>query len=427
MTHTKPWLICAIAAITLAALVPAATAASSGTFNDYVKERPYGNPKDTTIRKAPDGYSVFFIETIGRHGARSLVDDDEEQDALEVWADAKAKGALTDTGKTLARDIKRFQDAEREIGYGRLSGLGRDEMRGIGRRTADNYRSFFSSVRKKSEKISTVTSDITRTKQSASSLVDGLEGGLGASLDSVLGKPIEARELLRFSNETSSTGKAIVDRSRRWASVRSDAKHALGASYKRSFVDGLDDPVEAALDLYKLYVTAPGMQKETNISFARYVPRDDRSTLSYVSDLATYYRYGPGVKGETNTFAKARPLLKDFFEHLDDRIDGGSKAAIFHVGHGETTMPFAALIKAPRSHVQTPSNEVFRRDRNPWRGAIAGRLSGNIEWTALRNKDRKVLVTMRYNEDPVPFHSGCTPYKKGSYFYRVSELKNCLG
>ena len=57
----------------------------------------------------------------------------------------------------------------------------------------------------------------------------------------------------------------------------------------------------------------------------------------------------------------------------------------------------------------------------------AGKLGGNIEWTAFRDKDHKVLVTMRYNEKPVPFHSECTPYKKDSYFYRVSELKGCLG
>ena len=427
MSHVKSWLICVFAAFTLAALVTAVPSASAGSSDVYVKERTYGNPKDTTIRKTPDGYSVFFIETIGRHGARSLVDDGEEQDALELWAAAKAKGALTDTGKTLARDIKDFQAAEREIGYGRLSGLGRDEMRGIGRRTADNYPSFFSSVRKKSETVSTVTSDVTRTKQSASSLVDGLEDGLGKALGSRLGKPVEAQDLLRFSNTTSSAGKAMVEKARNRSSARDHAKHVLEASYKRSFVDKIDNPVYAALDLYKLYITAPGMAKETDITFARYVPQEDRETLSYLSDLATYYKYGPGVKGETNSFAKARPLLKDFFGHLDDRIGGGKKAAIFHVGHGETTMPFAALIKAPGSHKQTPKGEVFSRDTNPWRGAVAGRLSGNIEWTALRNKDGRVLVTMRYNEDPVPFHSGCTPYKGGSYFYRVSELKNCLG
>lgn len=427
MSHVKPSQICAVATFTLAALVSVAPTASAGSGDDYAKETPYGNPSDTSVRKAPDGYSMFFIETVGRHGSRALVDAQPEESVLRTWRAAEKKKALTDTGATLARDIQRFQAAEREIGYGRLSGLGRQEMHGIGRRTGDNYRSFFASVRKKSEKIATVTSEVTRTKQSASSLRDGLETGVGRSLDSQLAKPVEADKLLRFSNQTSSAGQAMVEKVHSRASVRDHAKHLLGASYKRWFVDSIDDPVDAALDLYKLYITAPGMQKETAITFARYVPTDDRETLSYATDVESFYRYGPGVRGETNTFSKARPLLKDFFEALSRRIEGSSTAAVFRVGHGETTMPFAALIRAPGSNVQMPKGEPFSRDRNPWRGSVAGRLGGNIEWTAFRNKDRRILVTMRYNEVPVRFNSGCSPYKKDSYFYRASELKDCLG
>ena len=201
MSHVKPWQICAVATVTLAAMVPAVPAVSAGSGEQYANQTPYGNPKDTSVRKAPTGYSMFFIETVGRHGARSLVDDGPEQAALRIWKKAEEKKALTATGTTLARDIKRFQDAERGIGYGNLSGLGRDEMHGIGRRTADNYPSFFSAIRKKSETIATVTTDVTRTKQSASSLRDGLEDGFGRSLDSLLAKPVEANDLMRFSWE----------------------------------------------------------------------------------------------------------------------------------------------------------------------------------------------------------------------------------
>ena len=74
-----------------------------------------------------------------------------------------------------------------------------------------------------------------------------------------------------------------------------------------------------------------------------------------------------------------------------------------------------------------PKGEAFSRDTNRWRGSLAGRLGGNIEWTAFRNKDRQVLVTMRYNEEPVQFNSGCSPSKQNRYFYRVPELKDCLG
>lgn len=427
MSPAKSWLLCAVAAFTLAALVSAVPSASAGPDDHYVKERPYGNPKDSSVRKPPSGYSLFFIQTVGRHGARSQVNDNAEQDALSVWNAAQKRNALTDTGKRLGRDIKEFQAAERKIGYGELSDLGRREMFGIGRRTGDNYSSFFQSVRKKDETIATVTSEIGRTKDSAGALREGLAHGFGRSLDGQLAKNLVRDELLRFSGSMSSAGRAMVEQVLRRTSVRDHAKHMLRASYTSSFVNSLDDPVDAALDLYKLYITAPGMRKETDLTFSRYVPADDRETISYASEVDTFYKYGPGVKGETNTFRNARPLLKDFFDHLDARIAGGKRAAVFHVAHGETTMPFAVLIKAPGSHVQMPKGEAYGRSKNPWRGSVAGRLSGNIEWTAFRNQDRKVLVTMRYHEVPIRFHSRCTPYKEGSYFYRVSELKSCLG
>jgi hypothetical protein len=427
MKTFKPWQICAVATFTLAAFVPAASAASSGSGNDYSNQTPYGNPKDTPTRTPPKGYSLFFIETVGRHGARPLTSDSTEKRVLSVWDEANKKKALTDVGKTLSRDVKKFQSAERKVGYGDLSGIGRDEMRGIGRRTAANYSSFFSSVKKKKATIVTASTDVSRTKQSVTSLRSGLRDKLGKSLDKVLAKPSVAHRLLHIGNRASSNGKSMTSEVRNRSSIRGYAKDVLGTSYKRSYVDSIKDPVGAALDLYLLYATAPGMQKETNITFARYVPKADREPLSYVTDGTTFYKYGPGVKGESNTFEDARPLLRDFFDRLDNRIGGSSTAAVFRVGHGETIMPFAALIKAPGSEFQTPKGVAFSRGTNPWRGSKAGKLGGNIEWTAFRNSSRKVLVTMRYNENPVPFNKGCTPYRKGSYFYTVGELKHCLG
>lgn len=416
---------CAVAAITLAALAPAATAASSDSGHDYANQTTYGNPKDSSVRTPPKGYSVFFVQTVGRHGARSLTDDAEEQRVLSLWRKAEQKKALTDNGKQLATDVRRFQAAERTIGYGDLSALGRTEMRGIGLRTAHNYRSFFDRVRKDKDKIATVTTDVRRTKQSAAALRDGLSDGLKTDLGSVWAAPVESARL-RFENRASSEGKKMIDRGRGRSSIREHARHLLAASFTSSFVKSISDPVSAAQDIYKLYSTAPGMARETSVTFNRYVPAADRAAMSYAVDIRNFYRYGPGVKGEKNTFEDARPVLKDFFDRLDERIKGGSTAAVFRVAHGETIMPFAALIKAPGSTEQTPKGTVFDRSSNPWRGSYAGRLSGNIEWAAVRNKDRRVLVTMRYHEKPVRFRSSCDPYQKGSYFYTVSELKSCL-
>jgi hypothetical protein len=256
-----------------------------------------------------------------------------------------------------------------------------------------------------------------------------LQGLADAGLDlrTELAPMAQADDVLRFGNEASPAGEAMTEEILDRDAIHDHAIHVLRALYVPDFVKSIEDPLDAAMDVYKLYSTAPGMAKETNITFARYVPHDDREPLSYATDVETFYQYGPGVEGETNTTDKARPLLADFFTKLDLRMGGSSTAVVYRLAHGETTMPFAALIKAPGSDEQVPEGERFTRQSNTWRGAIAGQLAGNIEWAAYRNDDNRVLVTMRYNETPVPFNDSCKPSSDDDYFYELAELKRCLG
>ena len=415
----------AAATLTFALLIAGATAASADPENDYANQTPHGTP-NASIQTAPVGYTMFFLETVGRHGARSLTSDGTERDALKVWQRASDQGALTEVGQTFARDVKRFQEAERTIGYGKLSGVGREEWQGIGHRDAEAYATFFDSVKKHDEKIASLTTDVERTKQSAEAMHAGLSE-VDGELAKALKPATSADQLLHFGNSASSAGRAATDEIRSQDGIRKHAEDALRTLYAPKFVDSIKDPVGAALDVYKLYSTAPGMAKETDITFGRYVPQADREPLSYATDAETFYQYGPGVEGETNTTEKARPLLDDFFKALDDRAAGGTTAAVFRFAHGDTIMPFAALIKAPGSELQVPTGVRFTRGTNAWRGATAGRLAGNIEWAAYRNDAGKILVTMRYHEIPVAFHDGCKPDSDGSVFYAETELKRCLG
>ena len=421
--HVKPWRAGVVAAVALVALASSATADAE---HDYANQTPYGTP-DESIKSAPQGYEMFFLETIGRHGARALTNDKSETGALEIWERAKQQGGLTENGKTFGRDIKLFQEAEQKIGgYGQLSGLGEDEWKGVGRRNAETYADFFAALDKRDEKVVTYSTSVNRTKESAEALHQGLADA-GLNLTSELSPITVADSLLRFHNEPSSAGEATTDEVLKRDAIREHAVHVLQAIYVPEFVKSIEDPLDAAMDVYKLYSTAPGMAKETNITFARYVPAEDREPLSYATDVETFYQYGPGVEGETNTVDKARPLLADFFTRLDLRMGGSSTAVVYRLAHGETTMPFAALIKAPGSDEQVPEGERFTRQSNTWRGAIAGQLAGNIEWAAYRNDDDRVLVTMRYNETPVPFNDSCKPSAEDDYFYELAELKRCLG
>ncbi len=207
--------------------------------------------------------------------------------------------------------------------------------------------------------------------------------------------------------------------------VRGGAKDLLRTLYTSKFVDSLKDPVAAAMDIYLLYCTAAAMRLETNVTFARYVPLIDAYILSYMKDAENFYRFGPGVAGQYTSFGKALPLLVDFLARLDARVDGDPTAAVFRVGHGETTMPFAAIIRGPGSNVQTAPGQVYLHAYNPWRGYVAGLPAGNIEWVAYKNEvTDEVLVTMRYNEEPVDFKASCVASEP--HFYTVEELKRCL-
>ena len=425
MHPSKPGRRLAAAVFTLVLLVAGATTATAADpENDYANQTPYGTP-NASIQQAPDGYRMIFLETVGRHGARSLTNDGTEKNVLSLWQRASDQNALTDLGRTLKRDVEAFQQAEQKIGYGKLSGVGREEWQGIGKRDAETYTSFFDRVKKDGAKIATVTTSVDRTKQSADAMHAGLTE-TDADLKQAIDPATADDQLLRISNRTSDAGRKATESIQAGEGVQAHAEHLLRGLYTPGFVKSLKDKLGAALDVYLLYSTAPGMAKETNITFARYVPQDDREPLSYATDAETFYQYGPGVEGETNTTEHAKPLLDDFFTALDDRVNGGKTAAVLRFAHGETTMPFAALIKAPGSEKQVPVGEQFTRSTNAWRGATAGRLAGNLEWAAYKNDAGKVLVTMRYLEIPVAFHDGCKPDAAGSLFYAEAELKRCL-
>jgi hypothetical protein len=79
-----------------------------------------------TMVAPPAGYELFFVENVGRHGARSLTTDANEKRALSVCRGAARKGAVT-RGKRFDDQLRAFQRAEKKIGYGDLSTLGKDE------------------------------------------------------------------------------------------------------------------------------------------------------------------------------------------------------------------------------------------------------------------------------------------------------------
>lgn len=411
-----------VISLVVAAAVPA-TADIVSNKHYYANQTPYGDPASTSIKTPPRGYELVLLQNVGRHGSRSQTGPVAEDRALKVWSAASRKGALTTAGKQFDNDVKAFQKAERAIGYEKLSATGKAEWQGIGRRTAANYPEFWAKMARAKDNVKFSTSPVYRTKQSASAL----RAGLSAAAPGLDLKARSTDKNLLITNGASKAGNAATASVLRRSDVRAAARHVLRRLYSSSYVKSLNDPVGKAIDIYTMYSIAPGLAVETDVTFSRYMPVEDAKYLALAKDAGNFYRYGPGVKGETASYRQARPVLKSFFREIDARLKGGHNAASFRLGHGETTMPFAALIEAPGSQKQAPKSKPYSYGNNPWRGWIAGRMAGNLEWALYKNASGNSLVTMRYNEQPVRFNSSCKASSAGRYFYRVSTLKRCLG
>ncbi|MDR7086630.1 hypothetical protein J2X11_001469 [Aeromicrobium panaciterrae] len=408
---------CAVLAVALAG--PAHAIPES----PYANQTPYLDPAATPLTP-PAGYDMVFIETVGRHGSRSMTSNSAETRALKIWNTAKSKGKLTTIGQSFDDDLADFQEAEGVVRYGRLTTIGKAEWTGIGKRTAENYEPFFSSLAP--DQIAYVTSTYTRTRQSATAMSAGIKSVIPGLPTYVPKVEDEAKALLELPVGSTSAGRSAIAKIKNSYDVRLAAKHVLRTMYTKSYVDSLDAPVAAALDIYVIYSTGPGMADDTDVTFNDYVPVADAVVLGYVKDAEKFYEYGPGVAGQTNSYRAAKPLLNDFFARLDARVAGGSTAAVFRHGHGETTVPFAALIRVPGSDQHASASSYYTRSNNPWRGRIAALPAGSTEWVAYKKSGSPTLVTMRFNEVPKKFRASCTPTVPNGYFYTVAELKDCL-
>lgn len=407
----------------LAGAIPGPQDGNLVSARTYASEAPYGNAATSRIVQPPEGYSLFFIETVARHGSRAAVGDAEEKRVLKVWEQAKKADALTETGENLKADIKRFQAAEKELGYGQLSELGKSELAGLGRRTTDNYAEFFSRAQEDGDEIAFVMSPVKRTKDSATAMKDAITKRY-PDLD--VAKDKVSERTLVIEGNPSAIGNEHISRMKKLPDVKIAANNVLANLYQPQYIASIKKPVDKALDIYKVFQRAPGLVAETDVTFSEYVDPADAEILGQEQSGEKFYRYGAGIRDEDNSYRGAKPLLKNFMKRLQERVDGGKTAAVFRHGHGETLMPFTALMQLRSANQQEPNGGLYGDETNPFRGWKSGAIAASVEWAAYRNEAGKVLLTLRFNEDPSRFSKACEPTEPDGPFYTLEEIKSCI-
>lgn len=185
----------------------------------------------------------------------------------------------------------------------------------------------------------------------------------------------------------------------------------------------------AATMLYELYNIAPALKAEAGVDFARYLPPELASELSFAQEAEKFYMSGPGfAEAEGITHKMARPLVKDFFDEVDAIARGDMRhAAMLRFGHAETLLPLAVELGIPGMSEPLPESQRYSHENSAWRAALAAPMAVNVQWDTYMNEDGAVLVKMLYNEREVHFKPSCKQARiaPDSYFYLFSELKAC--
>ncbi|MFF4702227.1 histidine-type phosphatase [Streptomyces sp. NPDC001288] len=441
--------VLALGALLLAALPAHATGDGPARRDGYGTKAVYApgqNPR--TYRQAPAGYTAVFTENVSRHGSRSATDGEDGDTVLALWDRAAADGQLTRLGREFGPDVRALEAAMSAVGYGGLSGRGKDELRATAVRMEKRLPGLFSSIARNGEKIDVVSSGQGRAVDSGTVFTTALTDA-DPALKASLGPARVDKDLLYFHKSAggadyqkwlasderlASTLESVTDQ----PATHRAAARVLGRIFRPAFVrrvvggefSAVASDVTAAEAVYDLYAIAPAMSEEspdgTGWDFERYIAPRDASWFGYLGDAEDFYEKGPSFADSDITYTMAGPLLDDLFRQVEAKRDGISTlGAELRFTHAEEIIPLAALMGLPGSEKPAKPGRTYTYANNPWRGAEVAPLASNIQWDVFRKGD-DYLVRMLHDEKEIPFKAGCKPFSRGSTFYRLDELEKCF-
>ncbi|MER5278320.1 histidine-type phosphatase [Streptomyces sp. NPDC002809] len=434
--------------LAVAALIPAAlpAQAQSDSSGHYATKTPYAPQQNLrSYQPAPKGFVPVFTENVSRHGSRAASDSEDGDLILALWDKARGEGQLTATGERFGGETKALLAAMDKIGYGQLSGRGVREIQDTAARLEKRLPGLFKQIAADSEQINVTNSGKDRAVDSGDLFAEALAENDPALAPLITPARTDADLLYFHKSAGGAEYRDYVDNDERLAATldgitdqpasHTAARNVLKKIFKPAFVkrisagefDSIGTEVELAQAVYALYSIAPAMADEGDWNMKRYIAPGDAKWFAYLSDAEDFYEKGPGFNDSDITYKMANVLLDDFFTKIDAKRNGTSNAgAELRFTHAEEIIPLAALMGLPGSTKAVSEARPYTYADNPWRGESVASMATNIQWDLYR-KGNKYLVRMLYNEKQTAFRKGCEPVAKGSYFYEVDELKQCLG
>ncbi|MFM5192635.1 histidine-type phosphatase [Aeromonas media] len=468
------------------------SSSATGSDYQYSTKAVYVARQDAdSYEVAPAGFTPVFTELVARHGSRSLSSPKYDVLTRQIWDAASRQGALTDLGQKLGAKVDAVTAANRQLGYGLLSAVGKEEHALLATRLAERLPVLLGKGGVPGC-IRVETSGKDRANESAYYFMESLAKRVDFITDSKAcyvsqQNPSEIDKGLRnkfelYFHKTEPEGDylqylpafqaymAFVGDEEEGVSPAPELSEALGGLktlpqtrvmaremlerlYSKTFVDELAagveyvavnpedgdktyvrDEVDAALMLYNLFIIGPGMIREAQAQGApwdleQFITPEESAWFSYLSDAEDFYEKGPSLASQHATYAVAQPLLDGLFDEVQTQVveGAGEHVAKLRFAHAETLIPLAALMQLEGSRQSAQPGVLMSQANNEWRGGWVSPYAANIQWDVYRNDAGRVLVKMLYNEKELAFKAGCSPIAVGSFFYDFGELKRCYG
>lgn len=378
------------------------------------------------LTSAPQGYTAFYINHIGRHGSRYISKPKNEDITLKILNLANQEQQLTPQGEILRQQVNRIISLNQH-NYGQLSELGKQDMQEMGARVLDNNKTVFSG-----KHIEVLTTTVPRAIASANAFLVSFHS-LYPTI-TIKQQPEDAQTTLRFFEyspafENYKESKSLKDLSKlleKSAQTKLMSQNVVSKIFTPEFIAQLDEGIvgidkgkikthEFTLALFALYQEllsfTPQLLTNNQLDFDAYFNDQQKQWLTAVITVKNYLQIGPAFNANGIQIKIAAPLLLDIIETTDNAITNQNIDANFRFAHAETVSPLATLLELDGTTQITDAIDDYPKY---WQAEKIIPMGANIQFIFYKSQQptQPILVKVLLNEREVhlPIKTNHYPY-----------------
>lgn len=385
---------------------------------------------ETPFSEAPDGYELFYVSHIGRHGSRFDTGSHRRMSTLKTLKSYLGTGVLTEDGDSLVKAVVRLHEVS-EDNYGLLSDLGKSELRGIGDRLYMHSGSLFEN----DAIVTTYATSSYRVMQSRDALLSGLKDHNGDIVTVINDEPkSRSSKVSREVRGERMTEKQIDESSyssfyrktykQLWKEFNTDAF----ASRMLNDTTAIKDVKKFMYDIYSCVFSCYSSNTHVFDLVDYFTPEE----LYYLWQKANIGWYGrscvaPDEK-PLRTLMMGGGIAREMISDADNVIAGRDRSkATLRFSHDTYVLPLLSFLNFEGVNYNS-AEEVIENFRDYYSVCMGT----NIQIFFYRNAAGRVLVKFLWNEGETRI-SGLEPVEgnyydwnavKAYYAQREKELKS---